>query len=347
MYIPIMKNRMYENKLLRENPGLFYDDKIIPLIEIIYLKIRNKEVGVQEMLEYYENQFNSKFFVDFFTFEEDDYNAVDFEKVFFPLTIRNEDKYKYLDDLLYETVKCNKAIPVVSIKSAREFILFEGYIRKIIRTLQEKKPSIAIRIQPKYLEKYFMIIEEMLRDNDYLMYDINESSIDPLFFDIEMIRYKTGNYKTIILNSPVKSSNYNFHYKDGDYTILIDNSIRVNYNSDYGFDGFGDYAGLKNELPHNGSYEKGSALALFFDDKVNKFFSIVNMDDTKGPSGYDSVLYQVLNKYKEILDHDGVCPALKYINDNLDAKNKTGTWGTWKYITVLRYISQIKKSTKY
>ena len=42
MYIPVLKNRLFENKFIREHQ-LFFDDNIVPLIEILNLKIGRKE----------------------------------------------------------------------------------------------------------------------------------------------------------------------------------------------------------------------------------------------------------------------------------------------------------------
>lgn len=344
MYVPILKNRMYENKFIKENVYLF-DSNIIPMIEVIFQKIGRTNCSIKDIISEYEKHFKNKYFIDFFTFAEKEYTAFDPSKVEFPIKIRDEKELNYLNDLLLVVARTKKGIPVISIKRARNFILDTSIITKIIEELQKETENIAIRIESNIFEYYFDYIHPLLRETDYLFYDINEESIVSKFFDIQKINNKQKEYKIIIINSPRKSRFNNSNYKNCSYTNLIDNSIRDEF-VNYGFDGFADYAGLKNELPTDGGNGKGAALGLFYLDKQNKFFSIMNQDTNKGPSGYRYVLYEAFHNYRNLLDTNRDCPAFFYMNNVLVSKNKTGTWPQWKYITILRYISQIKKSTK-
>ena len=52
MYIPIMKNRLYENKLCRDYKNLFCDE-IVPMMEIIVLKIGRTPKSIFEVIENY------------------------------------------------------------------------------------------------------------------------------------------------------------------------------------------------------------------------------------------------------------------------------------------------------
>jgi len=71
----------------------------------------------------------------------------------------------------------------------------------------------------------------------------------------------------------------------------------------------------------------------------------MNDDITQGASGHAYVINEAVNKYISILNPNNDCPAFKYIDTILITRGKAGSWGQWKYITILRYISQIKKST--
>ena len=342
MYIPILKSRQQEDSFLKENSNLFNTENIIPLIEIISLRINKKNFEVLELIEHYSTTINGKFFVDFFSFEVEDYIPFDKNKVSFSLSLRDESTYSYYDLLKISTLY-NNSIPVISINGGREFILNETYLMELIDKLQNITSSIAIRIQSKYFDDYFNIINNKLRESDYFFYDIGESSIDPLYFNIQDIMNKTGKYKSIILNSPRKRRYFNDKYIDCDYTDLIDNSIRIDY-KDYGFDGFGDYAGLKDSLPPERGDGDGSALALLYDNNVNKYFSIINSDKKLGSSGYYYVIEKIIDDYKNKLDPTGQCPAIKYIYETRYLPDKPGNWATWNYITILRTISQIKMS---
>ena len=340
MYIPVLKNRLYENKFLRENKYLFDSKNILPLIEIIELKIGRSECGLDDLISYYDENLKSTYFIDFFASTYGEYRNADYNKVQFSLDIRDESKYKY-QDLLDITRKSEYSIPVISIKKAREFILDKNEITRFVNNTQAHKKSIALRISAELYDQYADLVNELLRNNDYLIYDINEESIESRFFDLHKMSSFKSNYKKIILHSPRPSNLNNGSYIDGDFTGLIDNSLKNDY-SDYEFDGFADYAGLKNVLPSAGGNGQGAALGLFYVEDKNEFFSIKNADSSKGAKGHKYVINQAFGIYKSRLNVNGDCPAFDYIDQTLRSRNKSGSFGQWKYITILRYISQIK-----
>lgn len=344
LYIPVLKNRVYENKFLRENTHLFEDESIIPLIEIINLKGKKDSKDVLKTVEEYSEVFTNKYFIDFFTFDSDEYKNFDTKKVGFSLSIRNENEYRYYEDLLLLLVDLKNAIPVLSIKTGRDFVLSDKYINKTIKDLQTKFPNIAVRIQAKLLDEYFGLLDSKLRDSDYLMYDIAEEAIESKYFDIEKINGRHGRYKMIIISSPRSPKLSNNSFPDGEFTNLIDNSLRIEYKKN-GFDGFGDHAGLKNVLPAGGSKGLGSALGLFYVDYKNKFFSVVYSDSSYGIKGYNYVIGELFNRYYDLLNPKKDCPAFEFMSTKFLKKNSTGNWAQWNYVTILRYISQIKKST--
>jgi len=341
MYIPVFKNRLFENKFIREQQ-VYFGDNIVPLIEILSLKIGRTKMSVDEMLSIYDDCFSSNYLIDYFTFDDGEYSKFDPNQVPFYFEHRN-DKIKDYYDLLELVCQTKHGVPVISIKKGRDYLLNGSAIKMLIQNLQIKSPKIAIRIQSRLLQTFFKDIDPLLRDDDLLIYDINEDSIQSKFFDRKTISSKTNYYKVIVLNSPRSSKINNGSYHDGDYTGLIDNKIKVEYIT-LGFDGFGDYAGLKNVLPTDGSNGKGAALGLFYDNSVNQFFSIMNENSDLGTRGHLYVLEQAFEVHKQRLNPNNDCPAYNFMYDNLYCKNSPGQWGQWKYITILRYISQVKSS---
>jgi len=218
---------------------------------------------------------------------------------------------------------------------------------RIIRTIQDLQKhakEIAVRISADLFDTYINTIDSVLREEDYLFYDINEENIGPRFFDLLTIQNIKKSYDKIVIHSPRSSKLNNGCYCDGQYTDLIDNELRTSYSSN-GFTGFSDYAGLKNVLPTSGGNGQGAALGLFYVNEENAFFSIMNDDTAQGASGHGYVIDEAFTKYQAVLNPSNDCPAYDYIDDTLRSRGKTGAWGQWKYITILRYISQIKKST--
>lgn len=341
MYIPVFKNRLFENKFIREQQ-VYFDDNIVPLIEILDSKIGRTKISIDEMLSIYDNYFSSKYLIDFFTFDDGEYSKYDPNQVPLYFQHRNDNINDYYN-LLELVCKTEHGVPVISIKKGRDFLLNGSAIKMLIQNLQAKSAMIAVRIQSGLLHTYFNDINHLLRDDDLFIYDINEDSIQSKFFDRKVISNRKNRYKVIVLSSPRPSKINNGSYRDGDYTGLIDNKIRVEYKT-LGFDGFGDYAGLKNVLPTDGSNGKGAALGLFYDNSVNQFFSIMNEDSDLGTRGHLYVLEQAFKVHHQKLDPNNDCPAYKFMYDNLYIRNSPGQWGQWKYITILRYISQIKSS---
>lgn len=340
MYIPVLKNRLYENKFLRENQYLFDSENILPLIEIIDLKIGRTECSLEDLISYYDENLKSSYFIDFFATTYGEYSNADYNKVQFSLEIRDESTYKY-QNLLDITNISEYCIPVISIKEARNFILDKNEITRFVKNTQAHKESIALRISADLYDQYADLINELLRIEDYLIYDINEESIESRFFDLYKMKNYESKYKKILLHSPRPSNLNNGSYIDGNFTGLIDNSLRNDF-SDHDFDGFADYAGLKNVLPSSGGNGQGAALGLFYVEEKNKFFSIKNSDSSVGAKGHEYVINQAFGKYMSYLNVNGDCPAFEYIDQVLRSRNKSGSFGQWKYITILRYISQIK-----
>lgn len=313
MYIPVFKNRLFENKFIREQQ-VYFDDNIVPLIEILNLKVGRTTMSVEEMLSIYDDSFSSNYLIDFFVFAEGEYAKLDTNQVNFSMEQRTHTLKDYRD-LLGKVSQTKFGIPVISIKNGRDFLQNRTEIKRLIQDVQTISPKIAVRIQSGLLKVYFKGIDEILRDEDMLIYDINEESIQSKFFDRKLIRNKTNYYQVIVLHSPRSSKIKNGSYHDGAYTGLIDNKIKMNH-LDLGFDGFGDYAGLKNVLPTSGSNGKGAALGLFYDNSVNQFFSIMNEDSSLGASGHKYVLEQASDAHKQKLNPSGDCPAYDYMYEN-------------------------------
>lgn len=180
MYIPVLKNRLFENKFLREQSS-YFDEKVIPLIEILNQKIGRTPMQIDELLSIYDSYINSSYFVDFFTFEEGEYSKHDLNQVPFYIAHRNDTINDYFD-LLSLVCATEHGIPVISIKKGREFLLNKATIKSLIQMLQALTSKIAVRVQSSLLQNFFMEIDPLLREDDLLIYDINEDSIQSKFF---------------------------------------------------------------------------------------------------------------------------------------------------------------------
>lgn len=327
MYIPILKTRCSEMNAVKELNYCFSDD-IIPMFEVIDQKYGLDVIG--------KIMNGKKAFIDLFKFSINKYgNRIDLNKAEYSWNLSDDNNF-YMNEL--KKIRNDLGfIPVISIK--KDFEQESVKLYSIIKDLQNKHKSIALRITDEYLEQYNNIFSE-LRHNDYLMLDIGEQNPDSRFIEIEEFSELEIQSQKVILNSPRLKDKKNGDYSNG-ITSNIDTSL-IDLIEEYGLDGFGDYMGLKDCMPENqqGSNGIGNALALLYDYKINKFYCFINEDKNKGMTGYREVKEEIL-KVENKLNPDMDCPAFSKIK-----KIDCGNWSTWHNITAERYIHQIYKKNQ-
>lgn len=363
MYVPMMKSRQVELKVLEETSDLF-SDEIIPLIEILNEKFRpnykiepNTGEIVREIvngrkckkkipptkdciitLENINSKLNKKkVFVDYFRFREKDYGSgLDFKSLQLSWHLsNNEDNYlNYVEKIC----KFENMVPVISIKKG--FDINVGKLKVFIEKMHTKTTSIALRITEDFLSDYSEMIENYMNENDYLLFDIHEQNPDSKIMELMELSNLNCECKKILLNSPRNCKYKNSDFSEHGICDLIFTSARTQSeeNSLYGF---GDYCGLKDCLPKSGGSGKGAALALFYDSKINKFYSYVEKNTDLGFTGYKKLIPIIVSD-SNTLDSDDDCLAMVQV-DNLYQRNSSGNWSSWHRINMIRSIQQIFK----
>jgi len=339
MYTMILKNRMQEHNILTNHGSLFKNDEIVPLIEIINLKINRTIFTEEELIKFYDKNISSSYFIDYFSFDPEVYKPVSFPQLTYSLELNGDSKEEYLGRLL-KTTSSEKAIPVVSIKSSREEILSFTALNYIITNLQKHKKNIAIRIEGRLFSVYKDLISKIIRVDDYLFFDINEEQLDPFVMDLFDLEEVSA--KKILINSPRKRDQANGSYLESGYTALVDMFAREKY-IEQGFIGYADYGGLKDDLPKAAGGGMGAALAMLYNGSNNKFYTITNKDTQVGVKGYDIVLNKMYSEevISELNGDD--CFAYEFVKERMLDRGRTGNWAQWNYVTLLRTLSEIKK----
>lgn len=359
MYFPIIKNRTEEMKVIEALNSYF--EKIVPIVEVIEDEYFPKyKVDLQTGNFVYEikpgntkkskiplprtdedivtlssiqNRLNGKeAFIDFFRFQQNEYEKVDYSKVQLSFNLsRNFISYK---ERLTSVGEFKNLHPIISIKEGFEMSKYD--LIELINSLKEKNAKIAIRIVDQLFENYESIFTSKLTNEDYLMMDLRDQNPDSKFIEIdEFINFKTWANK-VILNCPRRNNYRNGEYENLSYSLKINNTLSNNYQN-YGFVGFGDFGGLKDDLPKQiGGGGKGAALALIYNREKNSFFSIVNVDTSKGLRGYEYVRDEIL-KRADYFDPDNQCLALQRIKS---MQGTFGNWSTWNNLILTRYIQQ-------
>ena len=356
IYVPILKSRMVEYKVAKDMSFCFCQ-QMIPLFEIIAENYETRYVidektgefiyeqhGKRRMkkkmpntadaiitLEYINRLIQMKqVFIDYFRFSIEKYGSdVDISKAKLAYDMNNN--YELYKNKIFDITKYANMIPVISIKKG--FKIPKGELRTLIEELQTHANSVALRITDECIDEYQSLIVELLREEDYLLFDIEEQIAKSKFMELEEITESNIKAKKILLNSPRKKAVKNGEYPENDYTDLIDTSARFEVR-DYGWEGFGDYCGLKDQMPRNGgSNGTGAALSLLYDFEKNMFRSFCNHDTNMGVGGYSSLIPVILENENN-LNFDGDCPAY----DEIKKLPKSGSWNTWHHINAVRYI---------
>lgn len=363
MYLPIMKNRAEEMKVIKDMNN-YFSNSIIPIIEIIRdeyeiryktdeitgeyvyekkpgnknkrkVRLDPKEEDIITLEKIQERLNGKKAFIDFFRFSDNEYDNRAFKGM--ELSLKLSRNYDYYKQRILQVGRFSNLFPIISIKNG--FKISEYDLLNLISELKEKSSSIAIRITDNYFDDYSDLFIEHLTNQDFIMLDIRNQHIDSKFMELEELQELETRAKKVILHSPRSRTYKNGDYENLVYTSKIDNKIAIEYEN-FKLDGFGDFGGLKDDLPlDSGGNGKGAALGLIYVKEENAFYSIVNYDTNLGVRGFKYVRAEILKRLN-FLDKDQDCEAIKKIKN---MEGTFGTWSTWNNITLTRYIHQQAK----
>lgn len=363
MYVPIIKNQAVEMKVFKELKSCFSKD-IMPMFEIISdifepvykldpvtqkpIKVKkpgNKtatkvKIGksVVTLDKISSLMCSNSAFIDYFRYDPKIYGGrqIEINKCLLSSKLNNEPKL-YSEKLL-DVANYSNLIPVISIKPAFNFNISE--LINLINSLHNKTKRIALRITKDYLDMYKDILENHLFEDDYILFDIGEKTVSTVSKYLTTFSNLKITANTILVNSPRKR-----HILNGDYdtgiTPLIDTTVNTSY-ANYGFNGFGDYGGLRDKMPtKGGSNGTGHALAILYSNVNHKFYSFLNDDVNLGVKGYNSVIQCILN-IESTLNPDNDCPVIDAIK-TLHHTKKTNNWSGWIGYTLSRTLHQMFK----
>ncbi|MCA5013732.1 MULTISPECIES: hypothetical protein [unclassified Enterococcus] len=355
MYVPIMKNRDEELRVSKVCSE-FFSDSIIPLFEIIQdrhidkyeidqstgdfkyilkpgntkktrIKLRPEEKDIITLNEINENIKEKKAFIDFFRFFENEYGNRKFKNI--ETSFRMSRDFNYYRTRLLQTTSFKNFIPTISIKKGLEIGIYD--LTLLVNDLKKSSSSIALRVTADQLDFYSEFIESNLSSMDYVMLDIREDNLNSKEIEVEEFESLDFSGIKILLNSPRKKSTQNKEFENLDFTSKIDNSVSQRY-IEFNLDGFGDFGGLKDDLPTHGGGGKGAALALLYFKEKNQFYSVVNKDTSLGVRGYAYVKQEIV-KRSHLIDPNKTCLGMKKV-ETLN----NGTFASWNNVNLTRYI---------
>ena len=181
MYVPIMKNRTVEMSVLTQLAGLGVfnnTENVFPLVELIQEKIRtnNNNTSIDSLIELLKDNSEMSVMVDFY----------------------KSTKLNSTTDTIRNYVTASTRQPEFCISEVNKFGEFSNRVVPVISYLSditppiqietdEKKlrttfPKIAFRVKTQDFDVLFPIIENIIKESDLLLLDIESSShTNPVF----------------------------------------------------------------------------------------------------------------------------------------------------------------------
>lgn len=342
MYVPILKNRTVEMSVLSQlaQIGVFNSTNVFPLVELIQEKTRsnNRNTILEDLAELLNTNSEMSLMVDFLKSTKLN-RTTDAIRNYVTLSTRQVDFC--IEEMFKLSSFSERVIPVISYLSENVSL---SRITHEVNEYRKVFPKIAFRIKAQDFEHVFSHIEDLLRENDIVLLDIESSShMNPVFKKIYKRISDSKNQKkfiSVVVNANRPESLTNISMADGEPIAQIDNSLKQLYSTDImnKFDGFGDYACIVASLP-----SKGGAIspAGIFYSNDNNFFVGYKGRTAQLSEFKDYIAPSIVNSeyWKEYTDeHHQNCPGCQEILSILGGIKGGKNQGQWKMITMLHYI---------
>lgn len=341
MYVPVMKNRTVEMNVLEQlgQQGVF-DDKVLPLIELIQEKIRtnNKNSFIQDLEHILESCPNMKVMIDLFKSSKLR-TTTDAIREYVTMATRHPE---FCIDVVSKVGKySDRVIPVISYMTENISLERIGY-----ETTEFRKvfPKVAFRLKVQDFENTFSFVESLVNKNDIVILDIDSAShMNPMFKKlykrISDSKKEIG-FVSVIINSNKPENLTNKEMTDREPIAQIDNSLRELYHTTYmsKFDGFGDYACIVASLPSQGG--SISPVGVFYSNENNFFVSFrgrtANLSEFQDYITPSILASEYWAEYSEA--HHKACLGCKEIQLIADGGKSGKNQAQWKMIMMLHYI---------
>lgn len=335
MRVLTLKNRRAEFCAMKTLvQSVLFPNDLMPYIEVI------REGGRYDVAEWSELFSGRTLFVDYLRCDVKRYRGHDAEQAKLVYQLNNSltlYRTKLIGLFDYPNV-----IPVVAIREGVDK-LSPKEVAELIDELRQQRSERPIAMRIEDFEGYEGVLTDVLRDGDYLFFDISEQRMASKVMEHNELNSMGICAHRGVLSSPRLRDINNKNYENGSPTSLIDCDDALSY-SKYGYEFYGDYAGLKDNLPTRGGGGHGCALAVLYDADINRFRTYMCSDAGLGLEGYHEVMASIVAD-QAVLDPDGQCIALSTIRKMIE-EGKTGNWESWIKITLLRTVQQLGKTSR-
>ena len=270
IYMPTFRVRQQEVLILK---SFDFGDNMYPLIEIVKEHDRQRKTDAQRTFEDIHNELIQSIsapfvFVDLPVYIKQS-GAVKDEVISFSRSVINnlERRCEYINRLIPSSPK---AIPVIS-----SYLLNRGEsdtIQKQFALLSAGFERIAFRLFPLSFSVDFPIVQQIIRQNDYIIIDLGQIPpypSPPLKPIILALKGFNDNCK-ILLRSAINTEIQNVNLDHGQIVIEADNNhLDLDHMGNFGVNATGDYVGIKkDDLTAGGTISPGF---IYYDAVDNQY----------------------------------------------------------------------------
>jgi len=332
-YVPVLRFRDQERLVLK---SITLSQKTMPLIEIVKPTPNGNLNGTFGQIHQKElSHLNVPFMVDFPTHLNTSRTEATIQNFLRPLQVSQQAKNSALLSLSH----ISNVIPVISHNP------FVPYLANSIvndATLLRKTYSrLAFRVFSQNINSIINDVERTISIGDILVFDIDDAphvspALQLQYQQILQVK-QNKNCQTVIIRSAIPSNIYNTGLVNDTPITSINNSLLTAYLG-YHFDAFGDFAGLKNDLPSTGGII--SPGLIFYSWHTNSYAGYKGrtkvLSEFQAHIGPTLIKSTYWNNYSQ--PHHQNCPGCKKIQAIVSRQTTSGNQATWKGITLAHYL---------
>lgn len=337
-YMPIFRFRDSEKKALE---SVAYSTKIMPLIEIVQEKRRgNMNLDCFDEIKSYIQSTGNRLFIDFPLYIKLKPNtAPNVANFLRPILANPSLRLSYFNHFVGENI-----IPVVSYNPHTP-LFQQNFISNEIMQLRNSFDQIAIRISLNHAQLALNEASPYLIPNDIIILDLDttshtDSSLIP-FYQYIIAYAQQHRCQTVLVRAAISPDTTNTGLTNNQIISTLDNTLLTNY-SNYGFDAFGDYCGIKkDELTEGGQISPGCIFYHWWDNSYYGHKGTYKQASTFTSMVVPSIMSSIpWNNYqiRSMNAHEHSCPGCRMISTIARGTEAGNSAPKWKIIVSSHYL---------
>ena len=333
-YVPVVRYRQEERAALKR---LTLSSKTMPLIEIVTEKPRsNMKKPFAELYAKDLAFLKGPFMVDLPTHlplsRSTKHNVRDF---LLPL---KRDRALVVGRLL-DLAGIEGLVPVLSYDPVTPYT--RGTLVSEAQTLKARFSRLAYRVFSEATNSFLSDLESVAGSDDIVILDINvlphgSRRLKPLYRRLRSLKAATG-CSLVVVRSALSPQLTNVGLVDGQPIIDADDSLRNMYPT-YGFDAFGDFAGIKKDVLREGGTVSPGVVYYFWDGGMYVGYKGREPKVSEFACHIVPNLTQSEHWRRMPPRHRALCPGCRYVQDVLAGTESGRGQGMWKRVSMMHYL---------